>query len=132
MGIDYFSETTGIVHTALAIDVEGGEGRALECAAWTLYRHQPLIWVSLHPDVPLAKYGTSKEAILERFARLGYTFQYLGVDHEEHWFLYPFGRKVVHVPQAWGSRARRDLTFEEAHPGWEDPWKVEKAMWGID
>jgi hypothetical protein len=123
---------SGKAPTALTIDVEGAEMRVLQGAAEVLEIDRPLVWLSIHPRARLAKYETSKEAILDLMARAGYNRQYLGVDHEEHHFFYPAERTVVLVDPPWGTRTRRDTDFETANPGWQDCWHVDKAPWGQD
>lgn len=130
--IDHFVEITGIIPSAIAMDIEGAEKRALEGASATLCNNRPLVWVSIHPEVRLKKYGTSRQEILDFMEMCDYRFQYLGVDHEEHYFFYPRERsnEVTLVESPWMTNGKRNMTFEQAIPDWEDPWKVEKATWG--
>jgi FkbM family methyltransferase len=134
ISLDEFVARTGVVPTAIAVDVEGAEGRVLRGAARILREHRPRVWVSLHPDVRLAKYGTSKDAIRKFVCGFDYDEQYLGTDHEEHWFFYPRERRgdVVLVDSPWMTHGRRDARFEEVIPGWRDPWDAERATWGAD
>jgi len=134
ISLDDFIMRTGIIPTAVALDVEGAEGRVLRGAEKILKNNRPLVWASLHPDARLAKYGTSKVAIREFMTKLAYDEQYLGTDHEEHCFFYPQERRdaVILVDSPWMTHGRRDASFEEVIPGWKDPWGVEKASWGMN
>lgn len=129
MSLDFFVTHLGIVPAAVTIDVEGAEGRVLEGALSTLSDLRPLVWVSIHPEVRLAKYGTCKKRIKEFMSKLGYSEQYLGIDHEEHYFFYPKHRKVVLVDSPWRTNGSRNFSFEEKIPNWQDPWDVERATW---
>src|ERR1700687_3651750 len=62
--IDDFVERTGIVPSALTIDIEGAEMWALEGSSEILRRYRPFAWVSIHPKLRLAKFGTDKDTLL--------------------------------------------------------------------
>lgn len=132
ISLDDFCELTGIIPTAITMDIEGAEMRALQGASKILTENKPLVWVSIHPEVRLRKYGTSRNEILSFMVSHGYSYQYLGVDHEEHYFFYPMtSNDAVIVDSPWGTNGKRNMYFEEAIPNWDDPWKVEKATWGV-
>lgn len=133
ISIDDYVILTGNVPNAITMDIEGAEKRALEGARLTLCNHRPLVWVSIHPEVRLKKYDTSRQEILDFMGMCNYCAQYLGVDHEEHYLFYPYERRneVALVQSPWMTNGKRDMYFEQAIPNWEDPWKVEKATWGV-
>lgn len=114
---------------AITMDVEGAEGRVLEGAWDVLLNQRPLVWVSIHPEERLKKYDTSREEILQFMLDAGYKNQYLGVDHESHYFFYPMERDVVLVNSPWMTHGTRHETFEQKIPDWKDPWQVERAPW---
>jgi FkbM family methyltransferase len=131
--LDDFVQSTGIVPNALTIDVEGAETRVLEGAEGILKDPRPLIWLSIHPEKRLASFGSDKEEILSIFHFYDYEYQYLGVDHEEHYFFYPRERTVdvKLVDSPWMTYGKRNMTFEEAIPGWEDCMGMPYAKaWG--
>lgn len=134
ISLDDFVQLTGIIPNAITMDIEGAEMRALRGATNILKQNRPLVWVSIHPQVRLAKYGTSRQAILNFMSECHYAEQYLGVDHEEHFFFYPHEKwaDVVRVESPWKTNGKRSIYFETAIPNWEDPWKVDKATWGSD
>lgn len=72
------------VPDALNIDVEGAELIVLRSAEETLKRWNPLIWLSVHPEFMLNRYGHHTEQIDEFLRPLGYRSEFLGVDHEYH------------------------------------------------
>lgn len=129
--LDGFVEDTGIVPRALTIDVEGSEMRVVEGMEETLRDHQPLVWMSIHPEKRLESFRTTKQQILFMFRWYGYECQYLGVDHEEHYFFYPRKSEVTLVDSPWKTYGKRDMTFEEAIPGWTDSMGMPYAKeWG--
>lgn len=115
-----FAKTT--VVNAITIDVEGAELKVLFGAEKILAEQRPLVWVSVHPAQRLAAFGAKKHEIFELMAEHGYQCQYLGVDHEEHYFFYPAERasQVTLVDSPWGTYGKRDVTFEQAMPDWKD------------
>lgn len=80
---------------AITIDIEGAEMLALAGAEKTLTEYSPLVWVSIHPDMMLRDYDYHKEDLLAHMKLLGYTYQLLDTDHEEHYFFWPHGRNVT-------------------------------------
>ena len=84
--IDEFVELSGIVPTALNIDIEGAELKALKGAENTLKNHKPKIWVSIHPDLAERDYDVKGNDLKEYLESLGYVGKHLATDHEEHWF----------------------------------------------
>ncbi len=78
--------------TAITIDVEGAELTVLRGAARTLREDRPMVFVSIHIDLPWIdeKYpGDTKEKILAFMSELEYEGVYLTTDHEEHWVFVP-------------------------------------------
>jgi len=120
---------------AMTIDVEGSEYRVLRGAQKILRDVRPLVWLSIHPAQRLATFNTSRQEIIQFLTSLGYGFQYLGVDHEEHYFFYPVERlgSVVFVESPWRTNGKRDVLFEEAIPDWKDVDGMPYAKsWGSD
>ena len=68
----------------LTIDVEGTELQVLRGASATLDVLQPVVWLSIHPEL-MAGYGDDPDAIPALMADFGYDGVLLGVDHEQHW-----------------------------------------------
>lgn len=117
---DLSSSTTPV--NAITIDVEGAELKVLAGAEKILARSRPLIWVSVHPRQRLEAFGAQKDQIFRLMHTHSYNWQYLGVDHEEHWFFYPTERadEVVLVESPGGTYGKRNLSFEQAMPNWMD------------
>lgn len=129
-------EETHVTPAAVTIDVEGAELRVLRGSHYLLRCVRPLFWVSVHPRIRLEKFdGATKERIFELFESYDYRRQYLGVDHEEHYFFYPAERvdRVALVDSPWMTHGKRDMTFEEAIPDWQDVMGMPYATaWGGD
>lgn len=89
--IDEFCQATQIIPTALTIDVEGAELEVLKGAERLLTYHQPLIWLSVHPDLMERDYNTSPFALDQFFAKCHYKMTLLNIDHEHHYFCEPNG-----------------------------------------
>lgn len=79
---------------AITIDVEGAEMNVLAGADEVLRKYQPLVWVSIHPDMMIRDYDYHPEDLRAYMRLHGYSEQHLSTDHEEHWFFYPTGREV--------------------------------------
>lgn len=79
---------------AITIDIEGAELLALKGAVNTLKTHQPLVFVSIHPDLGERDYDLKDEQVQEFLAQFGYDSLHLATDHEQHWFFYPKGYAV--------------------------------------
>jgi hypothetical protein len=45
-----------------------------------------MCWISVHPDLMARDYGVTPDHVLNFMASLGYTHEYLGADHERHYF----------------------------------------------
>lgn len=71
--------------TAVTIDIEGAETRALRGAEQTLREYRPVVWCSIHPDLMARDYDTCREDVLGFMEDAGYKSLLLAVDHEEHW-----------------------------------------------
>jgi len=75
----------GVVPDAVTIDVEGAELLVLQGAEALLRDAQPVVWVSVHPDLMERDFGSSAAALHEYMDSLGYVDEHLATDHEEHW-----------------------------------------------
>lgn len=84
MRLDDYVETTGVIPTAITMDTEGSELLILRGSIKTLTEHRPKLWISIHPDMSIRDYGTTKEELLEMLEGLGYKYKHLSTDHEEH------------------------------------------------
>jgi len=71
--IDDIVERTGVIPTAITLDIEGSEGRALRGAEQTLRKYKPKIWLSLHPEFCLTQYNEWGAEIRAWLIDLGYT-----------------------------------------------------------
>lgn len=87
--LDDLVDRTGVVPSALTIDVEGGELSVLRGASDTLSRFRPKVWVSVHPDLLAAHYDATAGQVHDYMASFGYTATHLATDHEQHWFYRP-------------------------------------------
>lgn len=87
--VDAWVIASGIVPTALTIDVEGCELKVLQGAKRTLTNHRPLVWLSVHSDEMLAAQGAERTQVFDLLDSLGYTTERLGIDHEEHYLCRP-------------------------------------------
>lgn len=83
--LDDWVTATGMVPTALTIDVEGAEWEILRGAEQLLEAHRPKLWVSLHPDLMLRDYDSDAGLFKVWLRGFGYTLTHLATDHEEHW-----------------------------------------------
>lgn len=68
---------------AITIDVEGSELKVLKGSSKILKHRRPLVWVSIHQDL-MANQGDTKQELLEFMKEIGYSYESLGYDHEEH------------------------------------------------
>jgi FkbM family methyltransferase len=87
--IDTFVSESGIVPTALTIDVEGAEGKVLRGAQETLWKYRPMVWVSFHPELMMKHYGMTVAEVQTQMKNNGYSARFLGFDHEIHVFYRP-------------------------------------------
>lgn len=74
---------------AITIDVEGAELEVLRSGVATLLTSRPLVWASLHPDLMERDYGTNPDEVIDFMRAMQYDGEYLGTDHEQHWFFRP-------------------------------------------
>lgn len=82
--LDDWVAKTGIIPTAITMDVEGAETFIVVGATQTLATYRPLTWISVHPDlIERDGYGTAQD-LYTRMIDLGYEYVHLGTDHEEH------------------------------------------------
>ena len=87
--IDDYVRLTGHVPDAINVDVEGAEIHVMRGAVETLRDHKPLVWISIHPDMLIRDHDSSKEEFLAFMGEQGYSAEFLGTDHEEHWLFRP-------------------------------------------
>jgi len=85
LSIDDLVKKSKVVPTALNIDIEGAEFLALKGAKKLLSENNIKIWVSIHPDL-MVRYNSNKESVFKYMADLGYKYELLAVDHEEHFY----------------------------------------------
>lgn len=78
-----------IIPTAITMDIEGAEFIALAGAFPTLAAHRPIVWVSVHPDLMERDYDSTPEELIAMMENLGYKYEWLGRDHEDHFLLTP-------------------------------------------
>jgi FkbM family methyltransferase len=74
---------------ALHIDVEGAGLKVLKGAEKTLRMLRPLVWIALHPEFMVKRFGTDPEELHEFMAEIGYRGELLAIDHEHHWLFLP-------------------------------------------
>lgn len=84
--LDDYVERTGIVPGVITMDTEGSERLILEGSENTLREHHPKLFVSIHDDLGLRDYGTEPGQVVNYLEGLGYRGEYLGTDHEAHWY----------------------------------------------
>lgn len=81
---------------AITMDIEGAEILAARGMQHTLAEHRPLVWVSVHAEAMFHDWGVYQAEFHSAFHQHGYEKQFLGFDHEQHWFYYP-GERRDHV-----------------------------------
>lgn len=86
MKLDDLVKRSGIVPTALTIDVEGSEFEVLKGSKVVIKKHHPKIWLSIHPNLMLERHGHIPKQIKDFLESRGYKGKHLVIDHEEHWF----------------------------------------------
>jgi len=86
--IDQIVKESGVIPTALNIDVEGAEMLVINGAVGTLKKHKPLVWLSIHSDL-IKGYNSSEEKLVKRMESLGYIGELLATDHEKHLLFRP-------------------------------------------
>lgn len=86
--LDDYVNATKIIPNALTMDVEGAEYLILTGAKETIKKYKPKIWISIHPDMSIRDYNTTKEQLIDLLTELGYIGKHLSTDHEEHWYFY--------------------------------------------
>jgi FkbM family methyltransferase len=73
------------VPDAISIDVEGAELLVLRGAQKILEKKHPLVWASIHPEF-IKRFGHTPDMLHEFMTDCGYSGEYLGNDHEDHYF----------------------------------------------
>jgi FkbM family methyltransferase len=90
--LDSLANRSGLMPSALTIDVEGAELRVLKGATMILDRGRPWVWVSIHQDRQWMseQYPGEGEVAVRSFMRdLDYWPERLGRDHELHLLFTP-------------------------------------------
>jgi FkbM family methyltransferase len=82
--IDDFVEISGVLPTALTIDVEGAELLVLQGARLFLKYNEVKVWISEHDDLAERDYGVKPGEVEIFMAELGYVREELATDHERH------------------------------------------------
>jgi FkbM family methyltransferase len=82
--IDDYVARTGIIPTALSIDVEGSEWEVLRGAEQTLLDHHPTIWLSGHPEFLYAMFGEYLGDLRRWLKDRDYRETLLDYQHEVH------------------------------------------------
>ena len=88
--LDEYVKRSGIVPDAITMDTEGSEMLILKGSEKTLKKHHPKLFISIHDDLGLRDYGTKPDEVVQWLAKLGYQGEYLGYDHEAHWYFQEF------------------------------------------
>ncbi len=82
--LDDFVKQSGVIPTALTIDVEGAELLVLRGAEKTLRDHRLKVWVSEHDDLAENGYSIKPGEVATFMQSLGYKREVLAKDHECH------------------------------------------------
>lgn len=82
--IDNYAELTGIIPSALTIDVEGAELTVLRGAEKLLRENNLKVWVSEHDDLAFKQYAVFPNWVKDFMEFLGYKREVLATDHERH------------------------------------------------
>ena len=78
----------------IIMDVEGSELKVLKGAYRTLWRHHPLVYVSVHPEFMIEMYGETREELIGYMLDLDYTYRVLANEHEIQFLFYPKEHKI--------------------------------------
>lgn len=84
--IDAVVEYSGVIPTALIMDVEGSEFEVLKGAEQTIDRYKPRIWLSLHPEFLFHQWGVYASELRGWLTGKGYEETLLDYKHEVHLF----------------------------------------------
>lgn len=87
--IDDFRVMSGLPPDVITMDVEGAELEVLRGAEAVLRSSKPLVYVSIHPDFMMDKYGYGKQQLLDFMESYGYSGNLMENIHEEHWLFIP-------------------------------------------
>jgi hypothetical protein len=82
--VDGLAESSSYVADALTIDVEGAELEVLRGAKDVLKLAEPIVWVSVHPDLMEKNYGSTPADLNLFMERLNYRGELLASSNEEH------------------------------------------------
>lgn len=88
VSIDEWVDATHCHPKAINIDVEGAEQLVVLGMTGTLLIDRPLVWVSVHEDL-MNGFGHTTNDLLRLMSVHGYYCEYLGTDHEAHYFFFP-------------------------------------------
>lgn len=73
----------------ITIDVEGSEFQVLKGAVETIKKHNPLIYISIHPEFMFRMFGQYTAELVKFVTDLGYSYEILAFDHEFHFLFKP-------------------------------------------
>lgn len=82
--LDDWCERSGVYPDMITMDVEGSELKVLLGAEKILREREPLVYVSIHPDLINVMYNMEYQRIFHFMKGLGYKEEYLATDHEQH------------------------------------------------
>jgi FkbM family methyltransferase len=83
--IDDYVTATKCVPNIIMMDIEGAEVLAVKGAQATLSQFSPTIYVSLHPDIFIERFGVTQPELFDLMSKYGYSWTFLHYDHECHW-----------------------------------------------
>lgn len=75
-------------HTFIKCDVEGAELFVLKGAIKFIQKYQPIILLSVHPDI-LPVFNCSVVEVKKQLDEINYAYMIIDIDHEEHWWCTP-------------------------------------------
>jgi FkbM family methyltransferase len=87
--IDSNVRVSGIIPTAISMDVEGSEFEVLKGAEQTILKYHPKLWMSIHPEFAFRMFGVYQYDIRNWIKDRGYKEQILDYQHELHTFYEP-------------------------------------------
>jgi FkbM family methyltransferase len=87
--LDDLVERSGVVPTAITMDIEGAEVQALRGSERLLSEVRPKWWISVHPDLASRDFSDDTRELLDLMERHRYTAVHLATDHEQHYYFRP-------------------------------------------